>query len=122
MQRFPNRCGTSTSSRQGTCTIRKSLRETTAERGQKSGCARAFWFASGAVPSAFTARRRGWSADIGIAAARVTAAAFLAQGAHGLVYGRNIYQHPIPGLVAVMAMIHERASAERTLSIYGGKA
>jgi DhnA family fructose-bisphosphate aldolase class Ia len=52
----------------------------------------------------------------------VTAAAFLAQGAHGLVYGRNIYQHPIPGLVAVMAMIHERASAERTLSIYGGKA
>lgn len=51
------------------------------------------------------------------------AAAFLAQGAHGLVYGRNIYQHPNPGRIvaAFMAMIHEGATAERALAIYGGK-
>jgi fructose-bisphosphate aldolase, class I len=49
--------------------------------------------------------------------------AFLAQGAHGLVYGRNVYQHPNPARIvaAFMAMIHEGASAERALAIYGGE-
>lgn len=50
--------------------------------------------------------------------------AYLAQGAHGLVYGRNIYQHPNPGRIvaAFMAMIHEGADAERALAIYEGAA
>ncbi|MEZ5277630.1 MAG: hypothetical protein R3F07_14720 [Opitutaceae bacterium] len=48
------------------------------------------------------------------------AAAFLAQGAHGLVYGRNIYQHPNPARIvaAFMAMIHDGADAERAMAIY----
>ena len=48
------------------------------------------------------------------------AAAYLAQGAHGLVYGRNIYQHPNPARIvtAFMAMIHEGAGADRALAIY----
>jgi DhnA family fructose-bisphosphate aldolase class Ia len=52
------------------------------------------------------------------------AAAFLAQGAHGLVYGRNIYQHPNPARIvaAFMAMIHDGANAERAMTIYRGKA
>jgi DhnA family fructose-bisphosphate aldolase class Ia len=51
------------------------------------------------------------------------AAAFLAQGAHGLVYGRNIYQHPNPARIvaAFMAMIHDGADAERALAIYHGR-
>jgi DhnA family fructose-bisphosphate aldolase class Ia len=46
----------------------------------------------------------------------------LRQGAHGMVYGRNIYQHPDPRRVvqALMAMIHEGASAEQALAIYQG--
>ncbi|MGD8807152.1 MAG: aldolase [Chloroflexota bacterium] len=46
--------------------------------------------------------------------------AFLQQGAMGLVYGRNIYQHPNPALVtrAFMAMIHEDATAEEAWDIY----
>ncbi len=50
--------------------------------------------------------------------------AFLAQGAHGLVYGRNIYQHPNPGRIvaAFMAMIHERSTLEQALAIYHGTA
>lgn len=50
------------------------------------------------------------------------AAAYLAQGAHGLVYGRNIYQHPNPARIvrAFMAMIHEGASADRALALYRG--
>lgn len=50
------------------------------------------------------------------------AAAFLAQGAHGLVYGRNIYQHPNPAriIAAFMAMIHDGADADRALKIYDG--
>jgi DhnA family fructose-bisphosphate aldolase class Ia len=50
------------------------------------------------------------------------AAAFLAQGAHGLVYGRNIYQHPNPAriIAAFMAMIHGGADADRALKIYDG--
>lgn len=48
------------------------------------------------------------------------AEAYLAQGAHGLVYGRNIYQHPNPSNVvkAFMAMIHEGATASEAMSIY----
>jgi fructose-bisphosphate aldolase, class I len=51
------------------------------------------------------------------------AAAFLAQGAHGLVYGRNIYQHPNPARIvsAFMAMIHEGADAARAVAIYEGR-
>ncbi|MBM3874402.1 MAG: aldolase [Verrucomicrobia bacterium] len=50
------------------------------------------------------------------------ASAFLAQGAHGLVYGRNIYQHPNPAriIAAFMAMIHGGADADRALKIYEG--
>ena len=46
--------------------------------------------------------------------------AFLQQGAMGLVYGRNIYQHPNPTLItrAFMAMIHEGATAEDAWDIY----
>ncbi|MSU72687.1 MAG: aldolase [Opitutus sp.] len=48
---------------------------------------------------------------------------FLAQGAHGLVYGRNIYQHPNPARVvrAFMALIHEGATAERAFALYEGR-
>jgi len=50
------------------------------------------------------------------------AAAYLAQGAHGLVYGRNIYQHPNPARIvaAFMAMIHRGAKADQALAIYRG--
>ena len=49
------------------------------------------------------------------------AAAVLAQGAHGLVYGRNIYQHPNPSriMAARMAIIHDGADAARAMAIYG---
>jgi DhnA family fructose-bisphosphate aldolase class Ia len=45
--------------------------------------------------------------------------ALLAQGAAGLVYGRNIIQHGNPaGMTrALMAMLHEGASAQRALEI-----
>jgi DhnA family fructose-bisphosphate aldolase class Ia len=48
------------------------------------------------------------------------AAAYLAQGAHGLVYGRNVYQHPNPSRIvaALMAMIHQGADASRAMTIY----
>ena len=48
------------------------------------------------------------------------AAAYLAQGAHGLVYGRNIYQHSNPARIvaAFMAMIHDGADATRAMEIY----
>jgi class I fructose-bisphosphate aldolase len=46
--------------------------------------------------------------------------AFLQQGARGLVYGRNIYQHPNPSQVvkAFMAMIHHDATPEEAWEIY----
>lgn len=52
------------------------------------------------------------------------AAAYLAQGVHGLVYGRNIYQHPNPArlVAAFMAMIHDGASADQALHLYEGRA
>ena len=47
-------------------------------------------------------------------------AALLAQGAVGLVYGRNIYQHANPRQVvaALMAMIHRGASGDEAWEIY----
>ncbi|NCF67835.1 MAG: aldolase [Chloroflexi bacterium] len=49
--------------------------------------------------------------------------AFLQQGAKGLVYGRNIYQHPDPISVtrALMAMIHDDATPEEAWNIYQGR-
>ena len=48
------------------------------------------------------------------------AAAFMAQGARGLVYGRNIYQHPDMGRVteALLAIIHDGASGGEAWDIY----
>jgi len=51
--------------------------------------------------------------------------AFLQQGAKGLVYGRNIYQHSNPALItkALMAMIHEDTTPDEAWDIYqSGKA
>ncbi|TIT77477.1 MAG: aldolase, partial [Mesorhizobium sp.] len=46
--------------------------------------------------------------------------ALLRQGAKGLVYGRNIYQHANPKAVvnALMAMIHKDAGGEEAWDIY----
>jgi DhnA family fructose-bisphosphate aldolase class Ia len=46
--------------------------------------------------------------------------AFLQTGAKGLVYGRNVYQHPNPSLIvkSFMALIHENASVEDAWEIY----
>jgi class I fructose-bisphosphate aldolase len=46
--------------------------------------------------------------------------AFLQQGASGLVYGRNVYQHKNPRQVvkALMSMIHDGATVEESLEIY----
>ncbi len=50
------------------------------------------------------------------------ARALLDQGAVGMVYGRNIYQHPNPGKIvsAFMAMIHDNASVADAMGIYQG--
>lgn len=47
-------------------------------------------------------------------------AAIIAQGAKGMVYGRNIYQHDNPKAVvsALMAIIHNAASGEEAWEIY----
>ena len=47
-------------------------------------------------------------------------AALMGQGAKGMVYGRNIYQHDNPKAVvaALMAMIHNSASGEEAWEIY----
>ena len=47
-------------------------------------------------------------------------ATLLKQGAHGLVYGRNIYQHDNPKAVvsALMALIHHDASGEEAWDVY----
>jgi DhnA family fructose-bisphosphate aldolase class Ia len=47
-------------------------------------------------------------------------AALLAQGARGMVYGRNVYQHDNPKAVinALMAMIHRGATGEEAWDIY----
>lgn len=45
----------------------------------------------------------------------------LEQGAHGIVYGRNVIQHPNPkGITrALMAMVHDEASVEAALPLIG---
>jgi len=52
-------------------------------------------------------------------------AELMRQGAHGMVYGRNIYQHANPRAVvaALMAMIHDGVDADKAWAIYeqGGK-
>ncbi|TYC60683.1 aldolase [Rhodobacterales bacterium] len=47
-------------------------------------------------------------------------AALMAQGAKGMVYGRNIYQHENPKAVvaALMAMIHDGADGDEAWDIY----
>jgi DhnA family fructose-bisphosphate aldolase class Ia len=47
-------------------------------------------------------------------------AALVAQGARGLVYGRNIYQHANPTAVvsALMAIIHDGADGDGAWEIY----
>lgn len=47
-------------------------------------------------------------------------AALLAQGAKGMVYGRNVYQHENPGAVvrALMAMIHDGADGDAAWEVY----
>ncbi|QKJ85655.1 aldolase [Paramixta manurensis] len=47
-------------------------------------------------------------------------AALMAQGASGMVYGRNVYQHDNPSQVvnSLMAIIHHGASGEEALEIY----
>ena len=44
----------------------------------------------------------------------------MAQGANGLVYGRNIYQHPDMGRVtaALLAIIHDGASGADAWDLY----
>jgi DhnA family fructose-bisphosphate aldolase class Ia len=44
-------------------------------------------------------------------------AALLEQGASGIVYGRNIIQHPNPAAItkALMAMVHENVGAAKAL-------
>lgn len=46
------------------------------------------------------------------------------QGAAGIVYGRNVIQHPHPDRMtkALMQIVHEGASAETALAILGGDA
>lgn len=48
-------------------------------------------------------------------------AALLSQGVSGIVYGRNIIQHPRPAAItqALMAMVHEGVTAERALEYLG---
>jgi DhnA family fructose-bisphosphate aldolase class Ia len=50
--------------------------------------------------------------------------AFLKQGAMGLVYGRNIYQHSNPRQIvrALMAMIHNDTTADEAWALYQGAA
>ena len=50
----------------------------------------------------------------------VKSAKLIEQGAKGLVYGRNIYQHANPGAVvrALMTLIHARASGEEAWEMY----
>jgi class I fructose-bisphosphate aldolase len=44
------------------------------------------------------------------------------QGASGIVYGRNVIQHPNPAAItsALMAVVHEGAGTEHALAILKG--
>lgn len=48
--------------------------------------------------------------------------AVLAQGARGIVYGRNVIQHPDPAGItaALMAVVHDGASVDDALGLIGG--
>ncbi len=50
-------------------------------------------------------------------------AELMRQGARGIVYGRNVIQHPDPGGMtrALMAVVHDGASPEAALAMIGGK-
>lgn len=50
-------------------------------------------------------------------------AELMRQGAKGIVYGRNVIQHPDPGGMtrALMAVVHDGASPEAALAMIGGK-
>ncbi|MEP3332909.1 class I fructose-bisphosphate aldolase [Sedimentitalea sp.] len=50
----------------------------------------------------------------------IKSAAIIAQGAKGMVYGRNIYQHDNPKAIvaALMSIIHDKASGEEAWDIY----
>jgi class I fructose-bisphosphate aldolase len=50
--------------------------------------------------------------------------AVLRQGAAGIVYGRNVIQHDDPGAMtrALMAVVHDRASAEEALGLLRARA
>lgn len=47
----------------------------------------------------------------------------LQQGARGVVYGRNVFQHPDPGAMtrALVAVVHEGATVEEALRLLGGR-
>lgn len=47
----------------------------------------------------------------------------MGQGASGIVYGRNVIQHPDPGAMtsALMAIVHDEATAEQALAILKGE-
>ncbi len=50
-------------------------------------------------------------------------ALLLGQGARGIVFGRNVFQHPNPSAMcrALMAMVHDGATAKKALAIAAGK-
>jgi len=50
-------------------------------------------------------------------------AELMKQGAKGIVYGRNVIQHPDPGGMtrALMAVVHDGAAPEAALAMIGGK-
>ena len=58
--------------------------------------------------------------NTGVKAVLMKSAALMKQGAKGMVYGRNIYQHDNPKAVvnALMAMIHQGAGGEEAWDIY----
>lgn len=62
--------------------------------------------------------RGGGKGELGAVLAK--SAALMAQGASGMVYGRNVYQHDNPSRVvnALMAIIHQGASGPDALEIY----
>ncbi len=62
--------------------------------------------------------RGGGKGEIGAVLAK--SAALMAQGAAGMVYGRNVYQHENPAQVvnALLAIIHQGVSGEEALAIY----
>ena len=49
--------------------------------------------------------------------------ALMQQGARGIVYGRNVIQHPSPALItrALMAIVHEGATPQQALQVLRGQ-